>query len=199
MLVIALLGIVAAVLAFAKTPAELRFRSPFLTRKKSLEEQLAACPADQHPVIIRGDWRRALRKDLLKLLPILPLAALALWLKLARGTDCAMLFGLTQAKVAVLFLYIGPPVLVGLVCVVMLPEATAALRTGYWPPLDRAVYVDTLARGGRHARLRALGLIASLLLLVAVCAWGFIDTVASMQRGGTWARLTAEAAACTRP
>ena len=166
---VALFGIIAAVFAYARTPADQRNRLP----PKNLEERLAASPPEARAVIVRADRRRALRRDLPLLISCVPLAAFAIWLHLTHGQECASLFGLPRLRLLVWSFFTVMPALLLFACLVSVRQAVSVLRGGYWPPLEMPQYVDTLAIGGRVARLRAISLLVMIALLLATMAYGY--------------------------
>ena len=166
----ALVGITAAVMAFLKTPPDKRLR----LRAPTLQERLAACPPEEGARIVRGDWRRALRRDLPGLLALLPVLAFGLWLEATHGQACAVLFGWSRPRLVLVALAILVPLMVAVVGVHAIRQAIAVLRGGYWPPLDWAQYTDTLARGGRVARRRAIQVIVAFVLMLGLVAYGYV-------------------------
>jgi hypothetical protein len=168
-LALALLAAVAAMMAFLKTPPGERFPRA----RRSLQERLAASPADAQAVILRGDWRRALRRDAPWLVAALPLALLAFWFEATRGDACAALFGASRTRIAVLGLVYGLPVLLALTAIPTLREGIRLIRGGHWPPLDSVPYVDTLAVAGPRIRLRGWVMCAALLLAFGLLAYGY--------------------------
>jgi hypothetical protein len=193
-LVTAAAGIAAAVIAFAKTPADQRLR----VRRRSLEERRAACPPDERAVIIPRDWRRALRRDLPWLLATLPILAFGMWFESTQGEPCASLFGMGRTRLAVLSLGILAPLVAIAACVQCVLQVRAVLRDGYWPPRDTAQYVDTLARAGRPARCHATAVVAALVLLLGVLGWGAVQVAGFVGQGKLWEKLAASEAACVR-
>ena len=191
----AVLGITAAVMAFVKTPPEQRFR----VRRPDLEQQRAQCAPDEQAVIIRADWRRALRRDLPWLLVTLPMAAFALWWAATKGQDCAFLFGIGRPRLAIGLVLAFVPLCVVLTMAMALWQARAVLRGGYWPPLDTPLYRDTLARGGRTARRRAWGLVGLALLILAVLATGYPSTLRFFTSAQASERMQRAEAQCARP
>lgn len=193
-LAVAVVGIAAAVIAFLGTPRDQRLR----IGQPGLEARRAACPPEQRAVIIRRDWRRALRRDLPWVLASLPILAFGLWFEATQGEACASLFGLGRPRLAVLLLGTLAPLLAIAACVQCIFQVRAVRKGGYWPPLDTAQYVDTLARAGRPARLRVIGLVAALLVLLGTLAWGVTQVAGLLGRAGVWEKLAASEAACAR-
>jgi hypothetical protein len=167
---VALFGMIAAGFAYARTPADQRNRMP----PRNLEARLAACPPEARAVIVRADRRRALRRDLPWLLLSVPMAAFAIWLQATHGNQCASLLGVTRLQLLVWSFFTVMPALLLFACVASARQALAVLRGGYWPPLDMPQYVDTLAIGGRVARLRAISLLVVIVLAVAMMAYGYV-------------------------
>ena len=168
-LAVALLGMIAAVVAYLRTPADKRNRFS----RPSAEELLAAsAPADK-AVIIRADRRRAYRRDLPQLVLLVPVAAVAMWIEVTHGNPCASLLGIGRTRLALGALFVIPPVLVLTALVVVIVPSVRALRGGYWPPLDTAVYRDTLAITGRKVRLRAFAALLLFGLLLPVLAYSY--------------------------
>jgi hypothetical protein len=187
----AVVGITAAVMAFLKTPPDKRLR----LRPPTLEERLAACPPEEGARIVRGDWRRALRRDLPGLVALLSVLAFGLWLEATRGQPCAELFGLGRPRLLILALMVLVPVMVVVAGTHAIRQAIAVLRGGYWPPLDWAQYTDTLARGGRLARWRAIHVILAFALLLGLVAYGYV-VFGRFTQGKLWPRIEAAEAAC---
>ena len=190
----AVVGITAAVMAFLKTPPEKRGR----LRAPTIEERLAACPPEEGARIVCGDWRRALRRDLPGLLALLPVLAFGLWLEATQGQACAELFGWSRPRLMLLSLAILVPLMVVVVGAHAIRQAIAVLRGGYWPPLDWAQYTDTLARGGRIARWRAIQVIVVFVLLLGMIAYGYTQ-FAQLTQGKLLPGIEAAEAACRAP
>lgn len=189
---IACAGIIAAGFAYARTPPEQRRR----VRQRSIEERLAASAPESRAVIIRADWRRALRRDLPWLLATIPLLAFAAWFEVTRGEACASLFGVSRTRIAVSTFFVAPPLMAIVAILVASWQAVAAFRGGYWPPLDRPTYADTLAVSGRAVKLRALGLLALSLLAAGLIAYGYARSAELFGTDKLWARLAATEARC---
>ena len=166
---VAIMGIIAAGFAFARTPREQRLR----VRAPSLEERLAQAPPSAKAVIIRADRRRAFLRDLPWLLAALPLAAFAIWIKATRGDTCAELFGIGRQRLLVECFFTVVPLLVGVVCLFTIKQAVSALRGGYLPPLDMPQYTDTVATTGPRVRLRAITLIVLMAAALGMIAYGY--------------------------
>jgi len=188
----AALGIAAAIVAFLRTPREQRFR----VRAPTVEQRLAAAPPQSRAVIIRADRRRAFRRDLPWLIAALPLAAFALWFEDTRSDACATLFGVGRLRLVVWALIALPPLLVVSASVQTIRQVRSILRGGHWPPLDSAVYVDTLATSGPWVRLRAIGLLVLLVAALAMIAFGYWQAAAFASDGSLWQRISAFEAAC---
>jgi len=168
-LAFALFGIVAAAFAYARTPADKRNR----IGPPGIEERLAACAPADKAVVIRADWRRALRRDLPTLLLTLPCLAFTAWLRATKGDACASLFGLGRTSLVYYSFFVLVPVALLGTAVVAGLQAMRAWRGGYWPPLDTATYVDTIAISGPKVRMRAIALLALMALTVGVLAAGY--------------------------
>ena len=185
-------GIIAALFAFLRTPPEQRMR----VRLPSLEERLAATHPDSRAVIIRADRRRALRRDLPVLVACVPVAAFALWLSFTQGDACAGLFGVGRMRLLVGALFVVPPVFAALALLQGVRQSLAVFRGGHWPPLDTAVYTDTLAIAGRLARLRAIGLVVLSVAALATLAYGYAGAAQFFGGDKVRDRIAATEAAC---
>ena len=187
----AVVGITAAVMAFLKTPPEKRGR----LRAPTIEERLAACPPEEGARIVRGDWRRALRRDLPWLIVFLPLAALSSWLTSTEGQECATLFGVGRFRLMVVGFLGVVPVLLMSSSLQVAYHAVLSLRTGYWPPLAWAQYRDTIARAGRAARYRAVAVLVFFALTVAMTVYAYAQFLSAFD-GKLWLRVASTEAAC---
>jgi hypothetical protein len=187
----AVVGITAAVMAFLKTPPEQRLR----VRVPTLEERLTACPPGEGARIVRGDWRRALRRDLPWLMAMLPLLAFGVWLEATQGQACAALFGWSRPRLMLVSVATLVPLMVAVAGVHAIRQAVAVLRGGYWPPLDWAQYTDTLARAGRTARWRAISMIVAFVLLLGVMGYGYLQ-FSQLTQGKLWRGIEAAEADC---
>jgi hypothetical protein len=190
----AVVGIVAAVMAFLKTPPERRFR----VMRPDLEQQRVQCPPDERAVIIRADRARAFRRDLPWLLLTLPMAAFAMWWSATDGEACASLFGVGRPRLATFLVLTVVPFTIVLTMGLSLWQARAVLRGGYWPPLDTPLYQDALARGGAVARRRAWALIALALLILGVLAAGYPGLLRFFTTTQAWERMELAEARCLR-
>lgn len=191
----AALGIVAAVMAFIRTPSAQRMR----VMQPSLEQRLAESPPEARAVIIRADRRRAFRRDLPWLLAALPLLAFALWFEATRGDACASLFGVGRMRLVTWAFFTVPVLVVAVACLTTLRQTLAILRGGYWPPLDTPVYADTLATTGPRVRLRAIGLLVLMLAFLGMVAYGYLQSARFLDTGKIWHRVAQAELACTEP
>jgi hypothetical protein len=151
---LAVLAVGGAIVEFLRTPREQRYRG------RSLDEQLQRCPPSAEAVIIKADGRRALRKAATYIICIVPPALFMLWLKYTPHPECAQFLGVNGAYLAMLLVCYGLPVGFFLASVSLVGTGIRTLRTGYFPPLDSALFASAIARKGPLSRLRGAMLVA---------------------------------------
>jgi hypothetical protein len=163
---LAVLGTGAAILAFLKTPRERRYRGI------SLEERMQRYPPSAQAVIIKADRRRALRKTLPYVVCGLPPGLFVLWIGHTPHAGCETLLGVNAAYIAMLLLCYGLPVGLFLVSLSGARMGMRTLRTGYFPPLDAAVFAPTIATKGALARSRGAALIVLPFVMLYIISLG---------------------------
>lgn len=151
---LAVLGVGAAIVEFLRTPRERRYRG------RTLEEQLQRCPPSDQAVIIKADRRRALRKAAPYIVGIAPPALFVLWLKYTPHAECAQLLGVNAVYLAILLTCYGLPAGFLLASIAWVRMGIQTLKTGYFPPLDSALFAGAIARKGPLSRLRGMILVA---------------------------------------
>jgi hypothetical protein len=154
---LAIIGLVAAVAAFLKTPRERRYRS---APPASIEEQLKDCPETAQAVIIKGNKRRALLKSAPYILAGFILVGFALWNKNTTNPECVQLLGLSTAYIWLLLFCYGLPIGFFILSLLFLGTGIKTIKTGYFPPLDSVVLRDTIAKKGTISTLRGVTLLA---------------------------------------
>ena len=105
-------------------------------------------------MIIKGDWRRALKREARWLPVLLPMATLAIWFDQTKREACASLFGIHRIEIAMAMLFYGFPIVFFLGSLFGVRIGLRLLQGDHWPPLDHVPFVDTLAKKGRVAHLR---------------------------------------------
>lgn len=189
------IGISAAIMAFFMTPPEKRFRY----KPRTLEERRAACSPDAQAVIIKGDWRKALKREAWWLPALLPLIALAVWTKLTDGESCAMLFGFSRSSIAIFFIAFGTPLMVLAAFFTAIKNGISLIRGGYWPPLDTVPFVDTLAKKGRWVRLQGWYLCLIPFVMTALLVYSFVSFNELMGEYTFWSLIEKIEADCRTP
>ena len=152
----AVLGIGAAIANFLKTPREQRYRG---ISAPTIEERLKACPESAQAVIIRADKRRVLLKIAPYIVLALPPILFVLWLKTLNHPECARLFGFNAAYLSLLLVCYGLPVGLFILSLSAFPTGIKTARTGYFPPLDAAVFSHTIAKKGPVSMIRGVVLL----------------------------------------
>lgn len=163
---LAVLGTGAAIVAFLKTPRAQRYQG------SSLEERLKRYPPSAQAVIIKADRKRALRKALPYIVCALPPGLFVLWIGHTPHAGCDTLLGVNVAYLAMLPLCYGLPVGLFLVALSGAWMGMRTLRTGYFPPLDAAVFANTIATKGALARIRGTALIVLPFVMLYIISLG---------------------------
>ena len=154
-----ILGISAAIIAFLKTPKEKRGIKAAFRLNYSAEERLKACPAKTEAVIIKSNKKLALIKAA-PLLLFMFLMSFAWWLTSIDRNGCARFFGVNTVQLSFLLLCYAVPIVMFIGSLYMFKSGIKTLTTGYFPPLDSAVFSDTIAKKGSLSLIRGLALIA---------------------------------------
>lgn len=160
---IAFLAVIAAITAFVRTPSSERYK--IVTPHKSIEKQLQSYPPSTQAVIIRSNKKLWLTKNSPLLLFCIMSLGLILWQKSMAGDACAGFMGLSSMHIALLYICYVLPVAVFVFGCVCFKMALKALRSGYFPPLDSILFVDTIASKGVLSKI--MGLLA---LMIFICA-----------------------------
>ncbi len=151
------LGIAAAITAFLRTPPERRYCvfSPYI----SLEEQLKACPKSAEAILIKANKKRALIKSAPYIVIGVLLAGFSLWYKNTGHPECARLLDINAAYISLLLICYALPVGFLVVSLYLFGIGIKIIRTGYFPPLDAAVFRDTIAKKGLVSTTRGVVLL----------------------------------------
>lgn len=183
---LAVLGIGAAIANFLKTPRMQRYRG---ISAASIEERLKACPASAQAVIIRADKRRALLKAAPYVVLALPPTLFVLWLKNISHPECARLLGFNAAYLSLLLVCYGLPIGLFILSLSFFPAGIGTVRTGYYPPLDAAVFSDTIATKGGLSRIRGVMILAFPILMLMCVSFGN-DLYTAMASGKNMQQIT---------
>jgi len=180
------LGIGAAIANFLKTPREQRYRG---IPASSIEERLKACPANVQAVIIRVDRRRALLKAVPYIVVILPLTLFVLWLRTMSHPECARLLEFNAAYLALLLVCYVLPIGSFILSLSIFPTGIKTITTGYYPPLDAAVFRDTIAKKGTVSMIRGVMLLVLPILMLIGVSFGN-DLYTAMASGKNMQQIT---------
>jgi hypothetical protein len=153
---LAVLGVTAAVVAFVRTPRERRYRgfSPV-----TLEEQVKNCPESAQAVIIKGNRKHALARAAPFILVGIVLGCFAWWIGNTNHPACVRLLGVNAVYLSLLIVCYGLPVIFLAMSILLLGTGIKTLKTGYFPPLDAVVFMDTIAQKGTVSRIRGIVLV----------------------------------------
>jgi hypothetical protein len=156
-LALAVIGVTAAIAVFLKTPKEKRYRG---SPPVPLDEQLKSLPASAQAVIIKGNKRRALIKSSPYFLIGIVLAGYSMWIKDMSHPECMRLMGINASYISLLVLCYGLPIGIFLASLAHVGNGIKTLKTGRFPPLDAAVFNDTISRKGASSVFRGVLLLA---------------------------------------
>ena len=154
---LAVLGIAAAIAAFLRTPPERRYRVFY--PNISLEEQLKACPKSAQAVLVKGNKKRTLVKSAPYIFIGTILVGFSLWSKNTGNPECVRLLDINAAYISLLLVCYVLPVGFLAVSLLLFGTGTRAVRAGYFPPLDSAVFRDTIAKRGPVSTARGVVLL----------------------------------------
>ncbi len=144
---LAFFGVMGAVIAFFQTSSERRYKFRGALHV-SLEEQLKDCSANAQAVIIKSNKKLWLaRNSALMLLGTL-LFGISVWQKNAATHECATLLGLNTKHVSLLLACYVIPIAVFVGSLFFFRTGVKTIKTGYYPPLDSIVFVDTITKKG---------------------------------------------------
>lgn len=160
---LAFLAVIAAITDFVRTPSSKRYK--IITLRMSIEEQLQSYPPSAQAVIIRGSKRLWLIRNSPLLLFCIMSLGLILWQKSMADDACTYFMGLSSRHIALLYICYALPSAIFVFGCVCFKMALKALRSGYFPPLDSILFVDTIASKGLSSKIRSL-----MALMVLVCA-----------------------------
>ena len=155
---LAVLGIVAAFVAFLRTPAERRYRVfyPYI----SLEQQLKACPASAQAVLIKGNRKRAFIQSAPYIFMGSLLVGFTLWSKFTGKPECVRLLDINAAYILLLLVCYVLPVGFLMVSLLLFKTGMKIMKTGYFPPLDSVLFRDAIAKKGITSTTRGVVLLA---------------------------------------
>ena len=153
----AVLGIVAAFVAFLRTPAERRYRVfyPYI----SLEQQLKSCPASAQAVLIKGNRKRAFIKFAPYIFIGAMLVGFSLWSKFTGKPECVGLLDINAAYISLLLVCYVLPVGFLMVSLLLFGTGMKTMKTGYFPPLDSVLFRDVIAKKGIASTTRGVVLL----------------------------------------
>ena len=154
---LAVLGIVAAFVAFLRTPAERRYRVfyPYI----SLEQQLKDCPASAQAVIIKGNKKRAFIQSAPFIFIGSLLVGFSLWSKFTGKPECVRLLDINAAYISLLLVCYVLPVGLLMVSLLLFKTGMKTIKTGYFPPLDSVLFRDIIAKKGIASTTRGVVLL----------------------------------------
>ena len=155
---VAFLGIVAAIVAFLKTPPEKRYRVfyPYI----SLDEQLKACPESAQAVLIKSNKKRALVKSVPYIFIATMLVGFSLWSKSKGNPQCVRLLDINATYISLLLVCYVLPVGFFIVSLLLFGTGMKTMKTGYFPPLDSVLFRDVIAKKGIASTTRGVVLLA---------------------------------------
>jgi hypothetical protein len=183
---LAVLGIGAAIANFLKTPREQRYRG---IPASSIEERLKACPASAQAVIIRADKRRALFIAAPYVVLALPPTLFMSWLKTISHPECARLLEFNAAYLSLLLVCYGLPIGLFLLSLSFFSTGIRTVTTGYYPPLDTAVFSDTIAKKGPVSMIRGVVLLVLPILMLYFVSTGN-DLYTAVANGKSMQQIT---------
>lgn len=153
-----LLGISAAILAFLKTPKEKRGIKAAFRLNYSAEERLKECPAKAEAVIIKGGRWRYITNFAPAFIFLLFMFCINFLASAVQEKECIRLFGKNMALLHLQFLLLQIcyviPVGFFILSLFTCRMGIKTIRTGYFPPLDSVVPIDTIAKKGFVSLLR---------------------------------------------
>lgn len=154
---LAVLGIVAAIVAFLKTPPEQRYRVfyPYI----SLEDQLKACPESAQAILIKGNKKRALVKSVPYIFIGTMLVGFSLWSKSKGNRECVRLLDINATYISLLLVCYVLPIGFLIVSLLLFGTGIKIIRTGYFPPLDSVLFKDAIAKKGLVSTARGVVLV----------------------------------------
>ncbi len=153
----AVLGIVASIVAFLRTPPERRYRVfyPYI----SLEQQLKTCPKSAQAVLIKSNKKRALVKSVPYIFIGTMLVGFSLWSKFTGKLACVRLLDINAAYILLLLVCYVLPVGFLVVSLLLFGTGIKTIRMGYFPPLDSVLFRDTIAKKGPVSTTRGVVLL----------------------------------------
>jgi len=154
---LAVLGIVAAFVAFLRTPAERRYRIfyPYI----SLEQQLKACPASAQAVLIKANRKRAFIQSAPFIFMGSLVVGFSFWSKLTGKPECVRLLDINAAYISLLLVCYVLPVGFLVVSLLLFKTGMKTIKTGYFPPLDSVLFRDVIAKKGIASTTRGVVLL----------------------------------------
>jgi hypothetical protein len=182
----AVLGIGAAIANFLKTPREQRYRG---ISAPTIEERLKAYPESAQAVIIRADKRRVLLKTVPYVVFALPPTLFVLWLETLSHPECTRLLGFNAAYLSLLLVCYGLPIGLFILSLSSFPTGIKTVTTGYYPPLDTAVFSDTIAKKGPVSIIRGVVLLVLPILMLFLVSAGN-DLYTTMASGKNLQQIT---------
>lgn len=147
-----IMGISAAVIAFLKTPKEKRGIKAAFRLNSSAEERLKECPAKAEAVIIKGGRWRYITNFAPAFIFLLFMFCINFLASIVEAKECIRLFGKNMALLHLQFLMLQIcyviPVGFFILSLFTCRMGIKTIRTGYFPPLDSVVPIDTIAKKG---------------------------------------------------
>ena len=120
---------------------------------------MKACPESEQAVLVKGNKKRALIKSAPYIVIGTLLAGFSLWYKNTGHPECVRLLDINAAYISLLLVCYVLPVGFLVVSFQLFGTGMKTMRTGYFPPLDSAVFRDTIAKKGLLSTTRGIVLL----------------------------------------
>jgi hypothetical protein len=165
--VISVLGMCLAIIAFANTPIEKRFGIPSY---KPFVKKLISNSDIPQTQIVKGDKKKAVINMLPTVFVLGVLILFTLYVHGINNPECTNIFGVSVTLLIKIELFYIIPSALLILSLTVFKTGTKTLKLGYFPPLDAIVFSDTISSTGRLAKARGI-LLVILPLYCLVFIW----------------------------
>ena len=168
-IVCVILALTITVYLFFKTPKEQRTWEYAIsqTNLKVDSEKLKTYDKSKEAVIIKGNKKKAIFKNLPFIIYMIPVTLFTIYLSFVENLLCSFTFGMNNALIILFIAFEVLPFGMFLLSIGWFREGFKIIKTGYFPPLDSVQFFDTIATKSFDSKFRGfVGVLSPFIFLI---------------------------------